>query len=118
MKLIVAGSRHLTLNYEFIEQCRQAFALRPSEIVSGGASGVDRSAETFSEAINYPISIFRANWNKHGKAAGPIRNAEMADYADALLLIWDGRSRGSASMKAEMKKRNKPIYEVILKEQA
>ncbi len=61
------------------------------------------------------LKEFPPDWEKHGKAAGPIRNKEMAEYADALLLIWDGKSRGSASMKKEMEKLEKPIYEVILK---
>jgi hypothetical protein len=39
----------------------------------------------------------------------------MAEYADALILVWDGKSRGSASMKREMEKLGKPIYEVIVK---
>ncbi len=38
----------------------------------------------------------------------------MALYGDALLLIWDGKSRGSTSMRNEMKKLDKPVYEVIL----
>lgn len=38
----------------------------------------------------------------------------MAEYGDALLLIWDGKSRGNASMKKEMQKQNKPIFEVVL----
>ena len=50
----------------------------------------------------------------NGKAAGHVRNKKMAEYGDALLLIWDGKSKGSANMKKEMQKLNKPIYEVTL----
>jgi hypothetical protein len=39
----------------------------------------------------------------------------MAEYADALLLIWDGSSRGSANMRQQMERRGKPVYEVILR---
>lgn len=42
--------------------------------------------------------MFPADWNKHGKAAGPILNAEMAEVADALIAFWDGKSRGTANM--------------------
>ena len=42
--------------------------------------------------------IHPADWDKHGKAAGPIRNAEMAEVADALIAFWDGQSRGTANM--------------------
>lgn len=114
MKLIIAGSRGLIFPCELIEYIRQTYALRPSEIVSGGASGTDYYAEQFADKFGYNKKIFKANWNKYNKAAGPIRNQEMAEYADALLLIWDGNSRGSANMKSCMENLNKPIYEVIL----
>lgn len=93
----------------------------PSEVVSGTAGGVDRSGENFVRIHanrGYPdvtLKQFPADWDTHGKAAGHIRNKQMADYADALLLIWDGESKGSANMKATMLKLNKPVYEVILK---
>ncbi len=86
-----------------------------TEIVSGDAHGVDTSGENYADAADLPVKFFYPDWDTHGKAAGPIRNRRMAEYADALLLIWDGKSKGSASMKAEMTKLNKPIYEVIMK---
>lgn len=89
--------------------------LNPNRIVCGVAAGVDRAGETYANKMNLEISYFPANWEKFGKAAGPIRNLEMAKFADALLLIWDGKSRGSANMKKEMQQLKKPIYEVILK---
>ncbi len=36
---------------------------------------------------------FAADWNKYGKKAGPVRNRKMADYAEALIAVWDGKSR-------------------------
>jgi hypothetical protein len=102
MKLVIAGGRDIQVPIDFIEQARQLFGLRPSEIVSGGASGVDRAAEIFSDKYNYPIKIFRAEWERYGRFAGPRRNKEMAEYGDALLLIWNGISKGSLSMRTEM----------------
>ena len=100
-------------------------ATKVTEIVSGGATGVDACAKRLTQD-KYPTDMigmrlvgkykeFPANWENHGKAAGPIRNKQMAEYADALLLIWDGESRGSANMKKEIQKLKKPIYEVILR---
>lgn len=114
MKLIIAGSRTLNPSVKEIADIVYAHRISITEIVSGGARGVDTCAEKYALAADQPMRIFHANWDKHGKSAGHIRNAEMAKYADALLLIWDGKSRGSANMKAAMNKLNKPVYEVIL----
>lgn len=96
-----------------IDQLLKYFKLDPKEIVSGGATGIDASAEWFAEVGKYPFKLFAADWDQYGKSAGPKRNAQMAWYGDALLLIWDGRSRGSANMKECMKKLGKPIFEAI-----
>lgn len=123
MRLIIAGSRHIDAK-PIINGILLMLKLEEeiSEVISGGADGVDAAGEAWQKSMSElcgkfapTLKLFRADWERHGRAAGPIRNAEMADYADALLLIWDGKSKGSASMKAEMKKRLKPIYEVVLR---
>lgn len=68
------------------------------EIVSGGAKGVDSLGEQFARERDMAISKFPANWKEHGKAAGIIRNSQMADYADMLIAFWDGDSRGTKNM--------------------
>lgn len=126
MKLIIAGGRDFGNCYRLIEGAIDQLELTNiKEIVSGGCSGVDSGAEDWAKTQHmddYPLidnmlkyTEFPADWNKHGKAAGPIRNQQMAKYGDALLIIWDGKSRGSANMKKEMQKLNKPIYEIIVK---
>ena len=85
-----------------------------TELVCGGAMGVDNEGAHWASHHDVPVKYFRPDWNKHGKAAGPIRNQEMAKYADVLLLIWDGKSKGSLSMRDAMEKLNKPIFEVRL----
>lgn len=114
MKLIIAGSRTLDLSPILIVELMNHFKISPNEIVSGRASGVDKSGERYAYYELIDITHFPADWDTHGKAAGPIRNKQMADYSDALLLIWDGKSKGSSNMKKEMLKLKKPIYEVIL----
>jgi len=133
MKLIIIGSRDLNLSDNFIHETLQMFKLEPTEIVSGGAHGVDRSGENYVQTFNVhfknpaatassfqakqlELKVFEADWEEHGKAAGPIRNGQMAEYADALLLIWDGESRGSANIKEQMHKANKPVYEIIMRQ--
>lgn len=120
MKLIIAGSRSIHLTPDqvldiIVESMptTHLYETKLTEIVSGGAIGVDRSGEGFAEAYSLKLSRFPAGWSKYGLAAGPRRNLEMAEYADALLLIWDGKSKGSANMKARMLGMGKPVYEVI-----
>jgi hypothetical protein len=119
-KLVIAGSRTLDLDPVFIISAMKMFNLKlwetdTNEIVSGGAEGVDASAELIPKYIGTPIKVFKADWETHGKGAGPIRNKKMAEYGDALLLIWDGESKGSSNMKKTMLSLNKPVYEVIMK---
>jgi hypothetical protein len=97
MKTIVAGSREIT-DYQLVWDAVYACPWVITEIVSGGARGVDQLGEKVATAFGIPIKIFPANWDLHKRAAGPIRNQQMAEYADALLAIWDGSSTGTADM--------------------
>ena len=49
-------------------------------------------------------------WNRYGRKAGILRNRKMAKYADALIAVWDGLSRGTANMIAEMEALGKPVF--------
>lgn len=123
MKLIIAGSRHFDwkdIYDKIVQECRLESSenfehlIKAEEIVSGTASGVDEAGEMYAEFYDIKLRKFPADWKTHGKAAGPIRNREMAKYADALLLIWDGKSKGSANMKKEMKELGKSVYEIVV----
>ena len=114
MKLIIAGSRNIDKYRAFYE----AFIwlaespLESVEFVTGCCpTGADQVPLMLPDAI---VHEFPADWKKHGKAAGPVRNKEMAKFADALLLIWDGKSSGSRNIKIQMLKLDKPVYEVKL----
>jgi hypothetical protein len=121
MKLIIAGSRTISPSSDLIFDLLNHFRLSITEVVSGTAGGVDKAGELFvreideAQGVQYALTKFPADWNTHGKAAGHIRNKQMADYADALLLIWDGESKGSANMKMNMEKLKKPVFEIIIK---
>ncbi len=123
MRTIIAGSRHLVVKAWFIQDMMEHFNIlkKTDVVVSGGAEGIDKCGEFFAidmksmDGTEIDVKVFPAEWDKHGKSAGPIRNKQMAEYADMLLLIWDGESKGSANMKLEMKKLGKPVYEVILR---
>ena len=101
MKLIVAGGRDVQFP-ESDNLVAKAFSELPwkeevIEIVHGGASGIDAAAGRYFGGWK-KVTVFRADWNKHGRSAGPIRNREMAEYADALLAVWDGVSKGTSNM--------------------
>ncbi len=114
MKTIIAGSRRLPIHYDKIwlvadAVARSGWGPEITEVVSGGCRGIDLAGELWAEANTwgtFPVKRFLPEWENEGKAAGPIRNQLMADYADALILIWDGSSRGSMDMlkRAEAKK--------------
>lgn len=69
-----------------------------TEVLSGGARGADKLGERWAVDNDIPYELWLADWEKHGKAAGQIRNRQMAENAEALIAFWDGRSRGTKNM--------------------
>lgn len=80
------------------------------KIISGGGGNIDMAAEQFALSMKFPFQEFPADWNQHGKAAGPIRNRQMAEMADVGIVVWDGQSRGTLNMVTELVKRRRPIF--------
>lgn len=81
----------------------------PSEIVSGGAKGVDTYARIFAERHNLPLTEFRPEYDKYGKSAPIIRNKQIVEYSDSILAFWDGKSKGTQSVICYAQKLGKPI---------
>lgn len=125
MKVIVAGSRWIW-DRTIVEAAIINSNYHISELVSGGnrgwdaenerQTGVDGFGEDWAKARGIPIKLFPPEWQKFGKRAGPLRNGSMARYADALILIWDGKSAGSASMLREARANGLLVFEVIVPE--
>lgn len=109
MKTIIAGSRTMEDLSEVIEAVRLC-GWEITEVVSGGARGADKMGEKWAELRGVPVKRFEADWDARGKAAGPIRNSEMADYGEALVAIWDGNSTGTKDMIMKARKRGLPVY--------
>jgi hypothetical protein len=101
MRTVIAGSRDIPHDraVELVRDAIQAsgWAGEISMVIHGGCRGIDNAAHQACEGL-WPVKVCPANWAKHGKAAGPIRNREMAAMADALIAIWDGQSRGTKNM--------------------
>lgn len=96
MKLIIAGSRDFDKAELVVEHAKQFMPI--TEIVCGMCRGADMLGYSYAKAVLLPIKEFPANWDANGKAAGYIRNEQMARYADAALIFWDGRSKGTKHM--------------------
>ena len=110
MRVIIAGSRGIT-DYELVLDAVEKAGFDITEVVSGTARGVDRLGERFAEDTGVALARFPADWNgPHKKAAGHIRNRKMAEYADALIAIWDGKSSGTSNMINEARKLGLQVY--------
>ena len=104
MKLLIVGSRSIA-----------AFDLAPyisadvDTIISGGAVGVDSLAEQYADCHRLSKYILRPRYALFGRAAPLKRNEQMVDMADAVLVIWDGHSKGAYYTVQYTKKKGKPL---------
>lgn len=116
MKCIIAGSRSID-NYEVIKDAFDScnFKDQITEIVSGCANGVDKLGERLAFEKDLKVARFPADWKRLGKKAGRIRNEQMGDYADRLIAVWDGESRGTSHMIEYMKLLKKPVFVYVYK---
>ena len=108
MKLIIAGSRDFT-DYKFLERELELLDARVTEVVCGCARGADELGHRWAVAHGKDVKMFPAKWDDHGRAAGPIRNAEMANYADEAIVFCKNKSKGSMNMIKAMQLRKKPV---------
>ena len=109
MKVIIAGTRSIS-DYSLVVQAVKRSGYNITEVVSGCATGVDRLGEQWARANDVPVKEMPADWNRYGNSAGPQRNKAMAEYADAAIVVWDGKSRGTRNMIENMIRRKKPYY--------
>ena len=105
MKVAIIGSRTI-----FIENIKDYIPQGTTEIVSGGAKGVDTCAKLFAEENNLKYTEFLPEYKKYGKAAPIIRNRLIVDYADVVVALWDGTSKGTKSVIDYCNKNKKEIF--------
>jgi len=97
VKLIIAGGRNYQMTQGDIITLNNIHTVYGvTEVVSGGARGADKGGEIWAFSKGITTKIFEADWDQHGRAAGPIRNMQMAEYATGLALFAGGR--GSENM--------------------
>lgn len=92
-RVAIVGSR----DFKNLEAVREWVNKLPPEtvIVSGGARGVDRTAADAARQRGLAVMEFLADWNKHGKRAGFIRNQLIVENCDRVIAFWDYQSRGT-----------------------
>jgi len=119
MILIIAGSRECgkigpnEWDYDFlvngIDRAVTENGLEVTQVISGDARGPDKAGEDWAHEKDIPVVIMKPTWNL-GRGAAFVNNTNMALKADALLVIYDGKSKGTKHMIQQMDKRNKPVY--------
>lgn len=109
MRVIIAGSRSLT-SPRLVDDAVEASGFLITEVISGDAPGIDRLGARWADLRGIPVRHFPADWEGKGRAAGHLRNAEMAKHADGLIAIWDGISPGTKNMVFEATERKLAVY--------
>jgi len=89
MRVIVAGSRCIT-DYGLVVGAIASSRFSISEVVSGGAKGVDRLGESYAQQHDIPVRRFKPDWKRYRQGAALQCNAEMAEYAEALIAVHNG----------------------------
>lgn len=110
MKVAVIGSRNLTVN-----NLEKYLPQGTTEIVSGGARGIDSCAKKYALANGIPLKEFLPNYDEFGRSAPLLRNLEIIDYADIVLAFWDGKSRGTKFVIDKCRAKGKPVNIFISK---
>ena len=108
IRVAVVGNR----NYANLERVSNFIKSLPrgTVIISGGANGVDFSAEYQALMEQRPVFIFRPDWDKYGKAAGYMRNILIVDNCDLVVAFWDYQSKGTKHTIDIAKEKGIPVY--------
>ena len=104
MKVAVIGSRELKVN-----NLEKYLPEEVTEIVSGGARGIDTSAREYALKNNIKLKEFLPEYEKYGRSAPLKRNMQIIDYADMVLAFWDGKSKGTKFVIDSCKKMGKGV---------
>lgn len=112
MKLAIIGSR--VQMDDLSSQLLPFIPPEATELVSGGAEGVDKAAEQAAALLSLPIRVFLPDYDRYGQKAPLVRNAEIIQYADEALAFWDGHSSGTMRTILECLQMGKPVRIVPL----
>ena len=111
MKIAIVGSRNLT-----VENLGDFLPPETTEIVSGGAKGIDTCGEQYAKRHGLKLTVFYPEYEQYGKRAPLLRNHDIVKYADLVFAFWDGVSRGTSYTVELAKTYGKPVRVFILKD--
>ncbi len=106
MKVAVIGSRSFN-DYKLLSETLDKIKI--TLLISGSALGADTLGEQYAKENDIETKIFLPDWEKHGRAAGMIRNTDIVNESEVVIVFWDGSSRGSADSINKAKKLNKKL---------
>lgn len=110
MKVAVIGQRNL-----FVEDFSKYLPAETTEIISGGAKGIDSCIEIYAAKNNIKVTVIKPEYEKYGKSAPLQRNMVIVAESDIVIAFWNGESKGTAFVIENCKKQNKPCKIVYLK---
>ena len=110
MRVAIVGSRNIMVeNFD-------KYVSKDDEIVSGGAKGVDRCAAQYANKNGIKLTEFLPEYELYGRGAPIVRNKKIVDYADKIIVFWDGSSKGSLSVIKYAEKVGKECVVVVCSE--
>jgi hypothetical protein len=107
MKIAIIGSRDFT-DRNLLNKVLEPYKSKITQVVSGAARGADTLGEQWAIDNDIETLIFPADWDKHGKAAGFIRNQDIIKNCDGAIAFWDHVSNGTRHSISLCEKYNKP----------
>jgi predicted Rossmann fold nucleotide-binding protein DprA/Smf involved in DNA uptake len=109
MRVLISGSRSIK-DFDLSDIIPKNASL----IICGGATGIDTIAEKYADEHGIQKLIIRPDYEKYGRAAPIIRNREMVELADLVIIVWDGISKGTKHTLSYAKKQGKEIVIKII----
>ena len=112
MRVLICGGRNIPASEVWFILDGGLRAEVPGQITSiihGAAPGVDRAAGEWAESEDIHVIEYPANWKKHGKAAGPIRNRKMLEEGKPDIVVALPGGRGTRNMKQQAEDAGIPV---------
>ena len=109
MRIAVIGSRNLD-----IQNLEDYLPPETTEIISGGAKGIDRCARIYALKHNIRLTEYLPEYNRYGRSAPLKRNLQIIQNADLVLAFWDGKSKGTAFVIQQCRKTGIPLQIITL----